>query len=465
MFGQAGRVRLLAARLVIPSRGTRLYFLANEGPPGPVPHAETSGPLPHSAESGQPIRALVVSPLPPPLGGIETWTQILVQKGLPPPFEFEVVDTKAFRRHRGAPFRLNPTEVKRNLRILWRIYRSLASGRFSLMHLNCSLSTTGAVRDLVSVLMAGRAGTPCVVNLHGTFRIPPGRGPAARFYRWAYRVMFNRAARILAQGQPSFRSVLQLGGFAHKTYPMMPNFVDVHAIPEASPGSDRHDRLGVIFTGALIEEKGAHTIVEVARRLPGARFKLVGGAPEESRAELLRRIGEYDLEGRVQVIGPLENREVVELLAESDVFLFPTKLHEGFSVSVLEAMAVGLPVAASRMGAIPEMVDVPEGGYLADPDDVDAYVSVLARLRDDPSARQRMGQHNRRKALKEYDYDIVVGRLCGIYSEVVQGRGTTGEGNGGAVLPAPILRSRESTHAVRGLAPPASAEEDGHEMR
>ncbi len=223
-------------------------------------------------------------------------------------------------------------------------------------------------------------------------------------------------------GQPSYRSVLELGDFAHKTHPLMPNFVDFRAIPEPVPNTERQERLRVIFTGGLIEAKGVHTIVEVAKRLPDMRFQLVGDGTIESRANLLRHIREQDLEDRVLVLGPVANREVVRMLTENDVFLFPSKLKfEGFPNSVAEAMAAGLPVVASPVGALPEMIEVPEGGFLAAPDDVATYVKILEHLHDEPALRQRMGQYNRQKALREYDYDVVVRQLCGIYAGIAKG--------------------------------------------
>lgn len=389
----------------------------------------------------RPIRALLVSPLPPPPGGMETWTQTLVERGLPPPFEFELVDTKAFRARQQAGLSLNAAEARRNLRILRQVRRALGSGRFSVMHLNCALTPTGAPRNLAAALIARRAGVPYIAHLHGTFAVPRGGGASARFYRWAYGRIFAGAARILALGEPSRHAIMELGDFADKTIPLMPNFVDFSAAPDAASDAARRAAenavkggngekvpLKVMFTGALIEAKGVFTLVDVAALVEGARFRLVGDGPDAARAALLRRIQERGLQDRVEVIGPVSNREVVRMLGEHDAFLFPSKFRfEGFPISVAEAMAAGLPVAASWIGALPEMVDVPQGGGLFAPDDAGGYAKILTRLRDDPGLRLRMGLHNRQKARREYDYDVVVRRLCRVYSQAAaQGRGARG---------------------------------------
>ena len=362
------------------------------------------------------FRVLLVSALPPPVGGLATWTQVLLKRGLPKPFEVELVDTRVARRHQSMPTSLGLAEIRRTLRILTGVHRALRSGRFSIMHMNCSLYFAGAFRNLASALIARRAKVPYVAHLHGLFRVPAGNGPLAILYRWACRTIFDGAASVLALGLPSYRAVLELGDFREKTQ-LMPNYVDLQAVPTPTPKTERPDLMRVVFTGSLVESKGVFTIVEVAKRFPRTQFRLIGDASDESKRKLSEYIREQGVGDRVQLLGPLSNNEVLAMLQENDVFLFPS-MREGFPISVAEAMAVGLPVVASPVGAIPEMIDVPEGGYLVAPDDPAGYVEALSRLDDDPSLMERMGRHNRRKAEREYDYDVVIRRLCDIYSRI-----------------------------------------------
>ena len=337
---------------------------------------------------------------------------------MPAPFELELINTRPVRQYSDVRPKLNMSEAKRNGGILWQTYRALASSRFSVMHLNCALPFASAPRNVALALIARRTKTPYIAHLHGTFKAPRGGSPAERFYRWAYRTIFAGAARILALGDLSYQSILELGDFAHKTHPLVHNFVDFRAVPDSAPATDRRGRLRVIFTGALVKSKGVYTVMEVANRFPDAQFRLVGHCSDDLRASFMRRIRELGLEDRVHLIGPVANSEIFRMLSENDVFLFPSRFkYEALPYSVAEAMAVGLPVAASNVGAIPKMIDVPQGGWLADPDDVGAYVDMLARLRDDPDLMRRMGQYNRLKALREYDYDVVIRRLCDIWRQ------------------------------------------------
>ena len=366
------------------------------------------------------VRLLLVSPLPPPPGGIQTWTQILLERGLPSPFEFEVVDTRVTRRHQDIPPRLNRLELTRFLNILRAIWRALSSRRIALMHLNCALTRTATTRNVVSTWVARCTGVPYVIHLRGTFDPPVDGGLLACLYRKAYRMMFARAAWILALGAPSHRGVQRLGEFGSKTTPLMPNFIDRRDVPKPVGSAERRPPTA-LFSGALTAAKGIHTIVAAAKRLTDMHFVMVGDGPPDSRVALLDLIRSLGIEGRVRVLGPVTRSEVLTMLAASDVFVFPSTT-EGFPNSVAEAMAVGLPVVASPVGAIPEMIDVPDGGFLVPWDDVPGYVEALGCLRDSAALRERMGRYNRSKALREYDYDVVVERLCSVYRHVLERR-------------------------------------------
>lgn len=377
----------------------------------------------HSEQESPPCATgiLFVSPLPPPPGGMQTWTEILVERGLPEPFKMSLVNTRVTRRHHAIPPRLNGKEILRLLRILWQIQRSLRSRAFSILHLNCSFTMSATPRNLLATWIARSLGINFVIHLHGTFAAPTGSGLASRVYRRAYRSMFYSAAWILALGTPSYCGIMALGDFRKKTTSLMPNFVDFRRSPrkEWEPARDAAP-MRVIYTGTLVREKGIYSIVDAAEKLTDVCFQLVGDGPPDSRHSLVRNICERNLQDRVEVMRPVANRDVLSLLARADVFLFPSE-REAFPFSVLEAMAVGLPVIASIIGAVPEMVDVPEGGYLIASGDVEACVDALVELRDEPGLRERMGRYNREKAKREYDFDVVVERLCVVYRKILGG--------------------------------------------
>jgi len=365
-------------------------------------------------------RILLVSPMPPPFTGISTWTQIIKQRRLPEPFEFELIDTKVLRSHPSimSAWLIWP-EIKRNLKILWKLHRALCSKHFSVVHFSYSIINNISIpRNLCSTLLVRWHRTPYIAHLHGTFTIPYGNSPLALLYRCAYRTIFNASEAIVLISAPSHSAVLKLGDYGHKIR-SVPNFFNCQNIREIIPGQEKQGNIKIIYTGALIKAKGVFSIIDIAKQLPDVQFQLVGDAGAEVKAELSRHIQESNITNRVQIIGPISEQEIPGLLEEKNIFLFPSK-NEGFPNSVLEAMAVGLPVVASPVGAIPEMIDVPNGGYLIDPDDITGYVEALTRLCKDPLLRSQMGQYNQRKALREYEYGVVIPQLCDIYSGIAK---------------------------------------------
>lgn len=366
------------------------------------------------------IGILVVSPLPPPFGGPQTWTETLRKRGLKFPFEVEVLDTKSARSPGETP-KMQPSELARNLRILRMLHGSVTSGRFSLVHFNMALTATATVRNFCAARLATLAALPYVVHLHGTFAPWPRLGFGRSAMRWAWRTIFGNASGIVVLGK--FESLRPFGDYGGKTV-ILPNFLDCEVIPHRLGRMGEHageERLNVLYTGSIIEAKGVFAILKIAERVPEAYFHLVGDGPEEACAELRRRIVERGLAHRVRLSGPVDHRRLLALLQEHDVFLFPSQA-EAFPYSVAEAMAAGLPVVASSVGALPEMIDVPDGGFLAAPDDLDAHADALRELARSASLRRRMGDHNRRKAVRHYDYDVVTGELCDLYATILVGQ-------------------------------------------
>jgi len=145
-----------------------------------------------------------------------------------------------------------------------------------------------------------------------------------------------------------------------------------------------------------------------------ARLVLIGDGPDVSKAhEAAQRLGVAD---RVVFLGRQER--VTELLAASDVFLLPS-LQESFGLAALEAMAAGVPVVATRVGGLGEVVGDGEGGLLFKVDDFDGLAGGLSRLMTDAAMRADLGRRARERAFRLFSSDIVVPRYEDLYREVL----------------------------------------------
>lgn len=179
--------------------------------------------------------------------------------------------------------------------------------------------------------------------------------------------------------------------------------------------------------GRLSREKGNHRAVQALASLdayPSARLVVVGGGEErEALSGLAARLG---LERRVLFVGDQPHEIVAAYLAAADVFLFPTERAEALGLVLLQAMACARPVVASRIGAIPEVVDRPgENGLLVPPGDLEALTNAMRQLLSDEGLRSRLGHAARERVLAEYTVERMVERTLAVY-EVARQRQAIG---------------------------------------
>lgn len=198
----------------------------------------------------------------------------------------------------------------------------------------------------------------------------------------------------------------------------------VRFVPE--PGARRD---GVLYLGRITPHKG---IDRLLRAIPaGTRLTVAGstghdpGLPEREYPLLLRRLAA----GRdVRFVGPIAEADLPLLYRRAAVFVLPTvertcygkpvPVTELLGLSVLEAMASGTPVVASRTGALPEVVRDGETGFLVSPGDEDELRDRLRRLLADPVLAQRMGQAARDDVLARFTWTRTAERCLAAYSEL-----------------------------------------------
>ncbi len=173
----------------------------------------------------------------------------------------------------------------------------------------------------------------------------------------------------------------------------------------------------VLAIGRLIEQKDHATLLDafaLTRREHGeARLAILGwGRLEEATRA---RVHDLDLDDAVVVPGRVEPSA---WLARADVFAH-TSRWEGFGIVLLEAMLAGLPVVATRVSAIPEIVVDGETGLLAAPGDSNAIATALSSLLDDPARRRALGEAGRRRARDEFSVARMTERTIDVYRRAV----------------------------------------------
>jgi glycosyltransferase involved in cell wall biosynthesis len=353
-----------------------------------------------------------------------------------PPFALDHVPTGVHQNNRrkgGLSPPLLGAAVAMWLRLLSRLLRC----RPRLMFLFLSQNKSGFARDALLILTAAAFGTRVVAQVQGS--------NFGNFYQHAHpalqrliRLTVSRLARVILLAErhrPQFAGLLPADRIR-----VMPNPVAAEAFEVVQPDHDGHEGCTVFFMGHLSQAKGFVDLVAAAPTVldavPGARFVFAGdwlqaennilfdesgrplntdpALPHQRWKALQRRYGE-----RVQLAGVVRGPDKTSAFRSADVFAFPS-YSEGFPMVVLEAMAAGLPLVVTPVGALPEVLAPGANACFVQPGDVDGLAQVLLRLAQDPAARCAMGQANRALAEQRFSVDAVVAQLSAILLEVVE---------------------------------------------
>ena len=359
-------------------------------------------------------RLLFVSPLPPPTGGISNWMVAVRDSALQEAFEIRVVNSSPSAVDVTGTSRLRFGRVADALRILWQVVVELLRFRPDLVHVNTSYFWA-FLRDGVAIRMARLAGARTLLHLRGG-DFPEWAERSGAFVRSFIRATLRRTDCVIALTAHTQRW-LAADEVEPERVRYLPNFVRLDAIG-APP--DRSGRAGkpveVLFVGWMIEAKGVRELLQAARALPDAHFTLIG-PPEPSftatiEAELAA-VGD-----RLRVL-PVQSRgEVFAHYRDADVFVLPT-WREGFPNVVIEAMAMGLPVVATPVGAIAEIFEDGRSGLLVPVRDAAALEAALRRLIESPALRLEMGRCARERVDALFSFDAVIAQLVAIYRDTL----------------------------------------------
>jgi len=257
---------------------------------------------------------------------------------------------------------------------------------------------------------------PVVTTLHGTDITVVGQQPA--FFRMT-KFSIESSDRITAVSQALKEATVDSLGI-HKPIEVIPNFVDPDVF---APRKRRPSLLAPAGARVLMHASNFRPVknVEMVVRIfaavherMDARLVMVGDGPEKPRAEQLART--LGVAKHVLFLG---NQEVMEeLLPLADVFLLPSST-ESFGLVALEAMSAGVPVVASNVGGLPELVESGQTGFLVPPDDLAAHVRAVLKILGDAPLRRRFGAAGRKVARERFDVDRVVERYRKVYEGLV----------------------------------------------
>ena len=260
---------------------------------------------------------------------------------------------------------------------------------------------------------------PVVTTLHGTDITLVGRDPS---FAPVVTHSINHSDGVTAVSD--YLRTETLNHFSiNGDIAVIPNFIDTERFNGSYSSSLKeqlcpHCEKVLVHVSNFRPLKNTRQVVEILHRLRKDQYPikllLVGDGPDRMPAEhLARELGVYD---DVRFLGKQE--VVEEIIALADVFVMPSA-SETFGLAALEAMSCGVPVVASNIGGLPELIDHGENGYLCPLDNVDAFAERVRQLISNEDLQKKMGKAARQKAINCFDTSKVIPMYESFYDQTV----------------------------------------------
>jgi glycosyltransferase involved in cell wall biosynthesis len=299
----------------------------------------------------------------------------------------------------------------------WRLGRR---GRFDIVHVHWPVPH--AVFG-----WAARAGSPTPVKLIAHFYSIELRWVrhSLRLLRGFLRRAITSADRVVAISNSTAAEVRSV---APVPVEVIPYAVDlpVPSLPAAAPLAGTNRPLSVLFVGRLAERKGVRYLIDAVAALPvalRAHLVIIGDGPE--RGALEAQAHALDADDRVTFRGWVTPDQLDAAYTDATVFVLPAVVDargdtEGLGMVLLEAMTYRVPVIATPLGGITDIVEHDKTGLLVPPNDATALASAIATLATHPADADRLAGAGRDYALRHFSWDAVLGQWRDLYEGVLR---------------------------------------------
>lgn len=346
------------------------------------------------------MKVLLLSPLPPPSGGIARWTERYLE-WCKNKHQITVVNTALQGKRSGEAGKQRNLidEIRRGTYIICETRKGLKY-KPAVVHINTSCSRFGIMRDWICVRLAYKKRIPVIVHCHCNIADQLGTGSIAT-KMFADMVQRSYKALVLNSSSMDYVKRINPGKVA-----LCPNFVLADQVANTHEIKRRIEK--VIYVGDVRLSKGADDYYTLAKQNPNIEFVVVGSVTDE--------MSQLEKPKNVHTFGRLDAIEVQRQLSEADVFVFPS-LTEGFSNALLEAMACGLPIIATDVGAAMDMIEN-RGGVVVPVHGIKEMQRALDAMQSE-KVREEMSMWNINKVKRCYEYDGVLKELFRFYEAAI----------------------------------------------
>ena len=364
-------------------------------------------------------RILVGGHLPPPAGGVGTFYQSLLSSSLPQKVNLRFVQTSTHKRELAKSGKFSFSNLFAAVADCGRFALAVVQFRPQLSHIATAFGLS-FVKHSVCVLIARMLGSRVLLHPHCGFEaLYVNRG---RVWKWYFRqvIRLTNGVITLSREWDQLKQVVP----GRPVY-FLPNALDL------APYRDLYARrqkngvapLKALYLGYLGRDKGSFDLLEAAQEIKRRKipltFELIGEDlyPGDVNA-LKKQVEVTGLGETVKLLPFVAGADKLAAFSRANLLVYPS-YHEGMPMAVIEAMACGLPIVATRVGGLPDLVSEGVNGLLVEAKNPAQLADALIRITTDTDLRHAMEKNSLRIAFEEYDMECLVPKLTGIYQQAL----------------------------------------------
>lgn len=287
--------------------------------------------------------------------------------------------------------------------------------------LNTSLIRKALIRDTIYLGLSKLFRNKSILFIHGWNEKTFSFIASHKLLRYLFIKSVSLADCIIVLAN-NFKIKLIEFGISEKKINVFPIAIEYDRHNMLKRKENKNQTVNVLFMSIFYKDKG---IYEILNAIPliinndiksNIKFILAGEGPE--RTNIIKLVNKLNLSKVIEIPGYVDGDEKIEYFSNGDIFLFPSH-GEGFPTVIAEAMAAGLPIIATPVGAIPEVIEDGVNGIIISKPDPQEIAEAIIFLAKNPDLRRRMGAANREKA-KNYDVSLVVNQLLNVYQKIIE---------------------------------------------
>jgi glycosyltransferase involved in cell wall biosynthesis len=355
------------------------------------------------------------------MSGIGTYYETLLDSSLPRHVNLQFVDTSLRRRPGSETGKWEFSNLVSAVGDCIRFTRAVVVFRPEICHIATAFGLS-FLKHSVCIVIARLFGTKVLLHPHCSFSYLYEQ--RSRTWQWFVRRVVGLCQGIAAvsvewRGMGEVVPGCQIYD--------LPNAINLSAYVGVGQAKieSKSDKplLHVLYLGHIGREKGSFDLVGAAKKVleqdPRVVFQLVGQEQVNGDIEQLHaEIGAAGLDRLIHILPAVTGEEKIGLFRSADIFVYPSH-HEGMPMAVIEAMACGLPIIATQVGGLPDLVDPGVNGLLVPAGEPDQLAIAIEQLVNHPQMRDSMEKESLRLAQEDFDIERLVVRLMAIYQALL----------------------------------------------